>query len=89
MIMYDTNSFNYSFLQQPLFLYLPFTAVHDPWEVPERYKKPYESLEINDTRRTFLAMCTCLDEAVSNITETLRETGLYEDTVIIFMSGKM
>ena len=33
-------------------------------------------------------MCTCLDEAISNVTQTLRETGLYENTIIIFMSGK-
>ena len=73
---------------QPLFLYLPFTAVHDPMQVPERYQKPYESLDIDDNRRILLGMTTCMDEAINNITQTLRETGLYEDTVIIFMSGK-
>ena len=79
--------FNY-FPQKPLFLYLPFTAVHGPTEVPERYKKPYEALVIDDSRRALLGMCTCLDEAIKNITQTLKETGMYENTIIIFMSGK-
>ena len=73
---------------QPLFLYLPFTAVHDPIQAPERYTKPYEEEIVDDTRRTLAGMVTCLDEAIGNITKTLRKTGLFEDTVIIFTTGK-
>ena len=87
-ISLKTNAIFELFPLQPLFLYLPFTAVHDPAIVPERYKKPYEKLIVDETRRSLLGMTTCLDEAIANITQTLKETGLYEETIIIFMSGK-
>ncbi len=32
---------------QPLFLYVPFNAVHGPYQVPEEYKKGYEHLKAN------------------------------------------
>ena len=57
-------------------------------QVPERYKKPYEPQIVDDTRRTLAGMITCLDEAIGNVTQTLKETGLYDDTIIIFISGK-
>src|SRR3954466_7610785 len=35
---------------KPLFLYLPFNAVHGPFEAPEKYKEPYR--ELKGQRRT-------------------------------------
>jgi len=36
---------------RPLFLYVPFNAVHAPHQVPDRYTEPYAS--IKGTRRTY------------------------------------
>ncbi len=30
---------------KPLFLYLPFNAVHGPFQVPEKYCEPYANLK--------------------------------------------
>ncbi|XP_077997294.1 arylsulfatase B-like [Glandiceps talaboti] len=69
---------------KPLFLYLPFAAVHNPLDVPQEYEELYAGVIDDENRRKKAAMVTCLDDAVNNITKTLMETGLWEDTVLIF-----
>lgn len=68
---------------QPLFLYLPFQNVHNPIEVPKKYEDLYPNIK-TDGRRQYCGMVSILDEAIGNITESLKENGLFEDTVIIF-----
>src|SRR3954468_13603939 len=43
---------------RPLFLYLPFNAVHAPHQVPEHYKAQYASLK--EPRRTYAGMLSAL-----------------------------
>ncbi|WAR30380.1 ARSJ-like protein [Mya arenaria] len=64
---------------KPLFLYVPFQAVHAPMEVPEKYMEPYR--HINDK---FRRMVACMDEAVGNITEAMTKRGFWDDTVLVF-----
>ncbi|XP_077997972.1 arylsulfatase B-like isoform X2 [Glandiceps talaboti] len=67
----------------PLFLYLAFGSVHLPLQVPHRFEDMYQDVK-DDQRRVLLAMATCLDEAVGNVTTTLKETGLWDNTIFIF-----
>ncbi|XP_072050878.1 arylsulfatase B-like [Amphiura filiformis] len=69
---------------KPLFIYLPFHAVHNPLQVPKQYSEPFKKLIPDEDRVTLAGMISCLDEAVQNITTTLKETGLYNNTIIIF-----
>lgn len=71
--------------EHPLFLYLPYQSVHAPLEVPEEYTQQYSFIK-DKYRRTFSGMVTALDEAVGNITESLIQKGLYDNSVIIFTS---
>ncbi|XP_077995460.1 arylsulfatase I-like [Glandiceps talaboti] len=71
---------------KPLFLYLSFQAVHIPLLVPMQYEGRYNSTIENDDRRTHAGMTTCMDEAIGNVTETLKQTGLWDNTVLIFSS---
>ena len=73
---------------KPMFLYLPFQSVHSanpyqPLQFPWRF---YEKMShIKDThRRKFAAMVSALDEAVGNITETLHEQGMLNNSIIVF-----
>ena len=80
-----------------LFLYLPFEAVHGAASCDPDCDKPYGDLlqapqwyidqqkQINNTdRRTYAGMLGALDDGIKNITETLKEVGLWNDTLLIF-----
>ncbi|KAL4219483.1 hypothetical protein ACF0H5_022061 [Mactra antiquata] len=68
---------------RPLFLYLPFQAVHAPIEVPQRFEDMYPHIQ-TDTRRKYCGMVSALDEAIGNITKTLINNNMMDDTLIIF-----
>jgi arylsulfatase A-like enzyme len=70
--------------EKPLFLYLPFNAVHAPHQVPEKYLAPYQQLK--GTRRTYAGMVAAMDEAIGQVVAALEEKGLKENTLILFSS---
>lgn len=69
---------------KPLFLYLPFNAVHSPHQVPDRYLEPYSQLK--GVRRTYAGMLSAMDEAVGQVVDALDENGLRKNTLIVFTS---
>lgn len=69
---------------KPLFLYVPFNAVHSPWQVPDAYLKPFDHL--TGTRRLYAGMLACMDEAVGQITAALEAAGIRDNTLIAFSS---
>ncbi|XP_043240335.1 arylsulfatase J-like [Amphibalanus amphitrite] len=70
---------------KPLFLYLPFLAAHQPVQSPEELEELYPNIP-NDLRRTFSGMVTAIDLAVGRVVESLKASGLYENSVIAFIS---
>jgi len=70
----------------PLFLYVPFNAVHAPLQVPNEYKKPFTSL--SGVRRTYAGMVAAMDEAIGQILTALKDKGILDNTLIIFSSDR-
>ncbi|ESO99548.1 hypothetical protein LOTGIDRAFT_71987, partial [Lottia gigantea] len=68
---------------QPLFMYLAFQNVHYPIQVPQKYADMYPHVG-NEGRKQFSGMVTVLDEAIGNITKTLQEKGMLDNTLILF-----
>ena len=69
---------------KPLFLYVPFNAVHSPHQVPDSYKEPYSKLP--EPRRTYAGMLAAMDEAVGKIVAAIDETGRRKNTLFVFTS---
>jgi arylsulfatase A-like enzyme len=69
---------------KPLFLYVPFNAVHGPHQVPPRYEEPYARLE--QPRRAYAGMTAALDEAVGQIADAIDAAGMRENTLFVFSS---
>lgn len=69
---------------KPLFLYIPFNAVHNPLQVPESYVKPFEKL--SGARKTYAGMVAAMDEAIGQVIAALEEQKIRENTLIIFSS---
>jgi arylsulfatase A-like enzyme len=69
---------------KPLFLYVPFNAVHSPHQVPDSYKAPYAA--IAEPRRTYAGMVAAMDEAIGRIHDAIDKAGMAPNTLVIFSS---
>ncbi len=65
--------------EMPFFLYLPLTAPHTPWT-------PSELFRGRSSAGTYGDFVMEIDHGIGRIVEKLRESGLYENTMIIFSS---
>ncbi|MBA4150159.1 MAG: sulfatase-like hydrolase/transferase [Verrucomicrobia bacterium] len=80
---------------KPFFLYLPFNAPHgasnlekDSYQSPEKFLQMYPAgtTTREKNRSKYMAMVTCLDEAIGDILNTLKQLKLAENTLVIFIS---
>ncbi|RED94671.1 sulfatase family protein [Marinoscillum furvescens] len=70
---------------KPFFFYLPYFAPHVPLEATEKYLSRFPG-DMPERRRYCLAMMAAIDDGVGKITETLKANGIYENTLIFFIS---
>lgn len=75
---------NQSKKEDPFFLYLPFNAVHFPLQAPEEDIKKFNTG--NKDRDIMLAMLHRMDIAIGNVIATLKDEGIYENTLIFYFS---
>ncbi len=71
--------------ENPFFLYVSFNAPHTPLQAPERTISEYSHLQ-DSSRQIYAAMVTEVDRGIARVIKTLKEEGLTENTLILFMS---
>jgi arylsulfatase A-like enzyme len=74
--------------KQPFFLYLAYNAPHVPIQPPREWLERVRQREkgITDKRAGLVALIEHLDAGIGKIVEALKETGLADNTLVIFTS---
>ena len=70
----------------PFFLYIPFTAVHLPIKEPEPWLARVPKTIVGDVPRHYAACIMHLDHAIGRIIQTLKNSGIRENTLLVFTS---
>jgi arylsulfatase A-like enzyme len=70
---------------QPFFLYLAYNTVHSPMQATDDYMKKFAHIK-DIQRRIFAAMLAHLDDSVGKVLAQLRDSGIEENTFIVFLS---
>jgi arylsulfatase B len=71
--------------RQPFFLYLAYNAVHSPMQATDDSLKKFAHIE-DIHRRIFAAMLSHLDDSVGKVLGQLRDSGIEENTLVVFLS---
>ena len=69
---------------KPFFLYVAYNAPHYPLEAKEEYLKQYNTGAANRDKQ--LAMMASVDEGVGMMLDALKEKGVYDNTMVIFLN---
>jgi len=69
----------------PFFAYLPLNAAHAPLQVPDEYFNRYKGKVPDDTAR-FYGMIENLDDNFGALLKKLKEWGIEENTLVIFLT---
>jgi len=70
--------------KQPFFLYWAINMPHYPLQGTEKWRQRYQDLAA--PRRMYAAFVSTVDEMVGKVVKHLEETGLRDNTLIIFLS---
>ncbi len=71
---------------QPFFAYVSTNAPHGPYIAPEEYKKPFLDMGFDEDTAGRYGMIKNIDDNMGLMMEKMEEWGLYENTLLIFMT---
>jgi len=69
----------------PYFLFLAFSAPHDPFQVTEKYYARFPHIE-SEQLRIYAAMISALDDAVGQVLAAVDASGEGNNTIVYFLS---
>jgi arylsulfatase A-like enzyme len=72
--------------RQPFFLYLAFTAVHNPFVAPQSYIDKFAHVSKNKLRQRYCAMLSVMDDMIGRVFDQLRASHLENNTLVFFLS---
>ncbi|WPP49195.1 sulfatase family protein [Catalinimonas niigatensis] len=73
---------------RPFFLYLAYNAPHFPVQPPQEWldKVRQREKDIDETRAQLVAFIEHMDDGIGKVIRALKESGQYDNTIIIFSS---
>lgn len=71
---------------KPFFVYLPTNAPHGPYLVGEEWKRPFLDQGMDNTQASFKGMVANFDWNLGRLRDFLKQEGLADDTLLIFMT---
>ena len=72
--------------EQPFLVYLPYNAVHTPLQAQVEDVERQHQYSTDPARKILLAMINYLDAGVGKVIDTLKAEGLYDNTLIFFLT---
>lgn len=81
----EALSFIENHKKQPWFLYLAFNAVHTPMQATDERLAKFPQIT-DPLRRKYAAMMLAMDESIGKVRQKLVETGLENNTLVMFIS---
>ena len=74
--------------KDPFFLYLAYNAPHDPIQPPAEWVKKVQLREpgISEKRAKLIAFIEHMDAGIGKVVQSLKSTGAYNNTIIVFAS---
>jgi arylsulfatase A-like enzyme len=70
---------------QAFFLFLSYNAPHTPMHATQKYLSRFTDIQ-DKKRKTYAAMVSAVDDGVGNVLRTLKDNGIEENTLIVFLS---
>ena len=71
---------------KPFYLYMSHYAIHAPWEKDERFYQKYKDQGLTDFEATYASMIEGMDKSLGDILDKMKQLGIEENTIIIFLS---
>lgn len=71
---------------KPFLCYVPFNAPHSPFQVPDEYFDKYKKAGLSDKNASVYGMVENIDDNFGRLLQTLREQGIYDNTIIIYLT---
>lgn len=72
--------------KKPFFAYLATNLPHFPLQVPEDKAAPYRKMGLHEDNALTYGMITNIDNNVGRVLQHLKELGIQENTIVIFLS---
>lgn len=73
-------------VEDPFFAYIATCVPHHPYQAPDEYRQIYQNKGLEEEVSHFYGMISKLDEAFGNFMGQIDETGLSDNTFILFMT---
>ena len=73
---------------KPFFLYLAYNAPHTPIQPPQKWLEKVQKRQpkLDLARAKLVALIEHMDQGIGQVLETLQETGLADNTIVVFTS---